>query len=145
MNYDSALVEVGRKAAEAHARSLQADAERDLLIRQANYHGGLSSRAISGLVGISHQRVAQVIKANPIGPKPVTLHDAMAVVLKGYGLDWVPVHEVARLITERGLYNRKDRRPLPPGQVRARASKYPELFEGTADGTNRIRLRRLRA
>lgn len=62
-------------------------------------------------------------------------------VLKPYGSDWVPVHEVARLVTERGLYRRRDGHPLPPAQVRSRATKYPHLFEGTRDGTNRIRLR----
>jgi hypothetical protein len=142
MNYQQALLEVGRKAAQARASAAQADAERDWMIRQANYHGGLSAREISAAVGISHQRVAQIINTDPIAPKRANLHEAMASVLRDFGTDWVPVHEVARLITERQLYRRKDANPLPPAQVRARAAKHPELFEGTRDGTNRIRLRR---
>jgi hypothetical protein len=141
MNYQDELVSVGRKAAQARAAAAQAESERDLMIRQANYHGGLSVRDISAAVGISHQRVAQIINTDPIAPKRPTLHEEMMIVLKDYGADWVPVHEVARQITGRGHYRRKDRSPVPPSQVRARAAKYPELFEGTTDGTNRIRLR----
>jgi hypothetical protein len=133
---------VGLKCAKARAAARQAESERDFLIRRANYHGGWSVRDISGAVGISYRRVAQVINTDPIAPKRPKLHEAMMVVLKDYGTDWVSVHDVARLITERKLYRRKDQHPLPPAQVRARAAKYPELFEGTTDGTNRIRLRR---
>jgi hypothetical protein len=142
MNYVNALVEVGKRAARARVVANQIESERDSLIRRANYHGGMSVRDIGGWVGISHQRVAQIIQMDPIAPRRPTLHEAMIIVLKDFGTDWVPVHEVARRITERRLYNRKDRHPLPPSQVRARAGKYPDLFEGTTDGTNRIRLRR---
>jgi hypothetical protein len=141
MNYSDRLIQVGRKSAEARVRAARAEGERDLLIRQASYHGRLSVREISAAVGISHQRVAQIISADPIAPTRLKLHEAMMIVLKDFGMDWVPVHEVARLVTDRRLYRRKDGYPLPPGQIRARAAKYPELFEGTADGTNRIRLR----
>ena len=137
----TALHEAGLKAARAKAAASGAESERDYVIRQANFHGGMSAREIAGYVGISHQRTAQIINANPIAPARRKLHEAMLIVLKDFGTDWVPVHEVARRITERGLYARRDRRPLPPGQVRARASKYPSLFEGSTDGTNRIRLR----
>jgi hypothetical protein len=140
MNYRERLIEVGQKSARARMLAAQAESERDLLIRQANYHGRLSVRDISAAVEISHQRVAQIIVANPIGPMRLKLHEAMAVVLKDFGTDWVSVHEVARLVTEHRLYDRKDGHPLPPAQVRARAAKHPESFEGTTDGTNRIRL-----
>ena len=140
--YERQLIEVGHTSARARVAASQAESERDLLIRQASYHGGLSVRDISAAVGISHQRVTQIINADPIAPKRLTLHEGMMIVLKDYGTDWVPVYEVARLVTERGLYRRKDRHPAPPSQVRARAAKYPELFEGTSDGTNRIQLRR---
>ena len=50
------------------------------------------------------------------------------------------MHELAREIYERELYRRKDRGVIPAGQVRARAANYPELFEGSNDGTNSVRL-----
>lgn len=140
MNYQEQLIQVGRKSARARTLAAEAESERDLVIRQANYHGRLSVRDISAAVGISHQRVAQIITADPITPMRLKLHEAMMIVLKDFGTDWVAVHEVARLVTERRLYGRKDGHPLPPAQVRARAAKHPELFEGTTDGTNRIRL-----
>lgn len=62
-------------------------------------------------------------------------------MLEEHDGDWIPVHEIARQIYERELYKRKDRGVLPPGQVRARAARYQDLFEGSADGSNRIRLR----
>ena len=141
MNYEGELVASGVRAATARAAASQAEAERDLVIRQASYHGGMTIRAISGAVGVSHQRVAQIINNDPIGPRSVTLQQAMAAVLDDFGTDWVSVYEIARLISERNLYRRRDGQPLPPAQVRARAAKHPELFQGSTDRTNRIRLR----
>jgi len=141
MNYVQELATAGAKASRARLAANQAESERDSIIRQANYHGGMSVRDISGRVGISHQRVAQIISANPILPTRLKLHEAMVSVLRDFATDWVPVAEVARLITARGLYARKDRTPLAATQVRARAAKYPHLFVGSTDGTNRIRLR----
>ena len=140
MNYDEQLAAAGAKSVRARAAADQADAERDYVIRAANYHGRLSARQISGLVGISHQRVAQIINREPIGGPRTTLHEAITAVLEEKGGDWLPVQDVADEIADRGLYERKDGARLQAGQVRARAAKYPHLIEGSTDGTNRIRL-----
>src|SRR5438105_2985361 len=50
MNYKQELFEVGRKSAHARAMAAQVESERDLMIRQANYHGGLSVRDIAAAV-----------------------------------------------------------------------------------------------
>jgi hypothetical protein len=92
-------------------------------------------------LGLSFQRVATVIAGDPDRPLRLTLHGAMRQVLEEHDGDWIGVHELARQIYERELYKRKDRGIIPPGQVRARAAKYQDLFEGTVDGSNRIRLR----
>jgi hypothetical protein len=141
MNYEAKLVNTGRAAAQARVLANQAERQRDSAIREASFHGDISARDISGWVGVSHQRVSQIISADPIAPPRPKLHEAMLSVLKGSGTEWVSVHEIARQITERRMYRRKDHAPLPPAQVRARASRYPHLFEGTNDGTNRLRLR----
>jgi hypothetical protein len=141
VNWEEMLIAAGEKSARATAAAKQADAERDLAIGQARYHGGLSVREISNAVGISHQRVGQIIKKNPLGPERPSLHQAMVEVMTAYGNDWVPVREVALQINERTRYRRRDREPVGAMQVRARAAKHSHLFEGTRDGTNRIRLR----
>jgi hypothetical protein len=140
MDYIDALEQAGRRAARARAAARQADAERDYAIRAANYHGRMSAREISGHVGISSQRVAQIINSDPIGGPRKTLHDAIMTVLDETDGSWTPVQHVAETITARRLYERKDGQPLEPGQIRARAAKYPHLIEGSTDGTNRIRL-----
>lgn len=47
--------------------------------------------------------------------------------------------EVAEQITTRGLYRKRDGSPIQPGQIRARARKYPHLF---AQATGAIGLTR---
>lgn len=92
-------------------------------------------------LGLSFQRVATVISGDPDRPLRLTLHGAMRQVLEERDGDWMTVHELAQEIYDRELYRRKDRGVIPPGQVRARAARYGDLFEGTVDDANRIRLR----
>jgi hypothetical protein len=44
-------------------------------------------------------------------------------------------------IFEEKLYARRDGGILCGAQIRARAAKLPDIFEGSQDGSNRIRLR----
>jgi hypothetical protein len=134
-----------RSATKAHHSARQAaalaEARRDDVIREAHREGGLSARDIAPTVDLSFQRVATIIGGDLDRPARTRLHDAMRQVLSEHGNEWTRVHDLAREIYDRELYRRKDRGVIPPGQIRARASKYPELFEGSTDGTNRIRLR----
>lgn len=141
MNFRRDLQAAARQHAEARAAAALAEARRDDLIRRAHREGGLSARDMAEPLGLSFQRVATVIAGDPDRPLSPTLHEAMRQVLEEHGGDWMTVHELAREIYDRELYRRKDRGAIPPGQVRARAAKYQDLFEGTVDGSNRIRLR----
>mgnify|MGYP001555528030 CR=1 FL=1 len=141
VNFRQELQAAAQRYAAARAAATQAEAKRDDLIRRAHHEGGLSARDMAEPLGLSFQRVATVIAGDPDRPLRQTLHGAMRQVLEENGGGWVAAHELARLIYGRELYSRKDRGVIPPGQVRARAAKYPDLFEGTTDGTNRIRLR----
>jgi hypothetical protein len=72
------------------------------------------------------------------GQRP-TLHDAMITALKGRGRRWTRPRSIADEIANLDLW----RRPIdgdhpPPGQISARANRYPELFEISKEG---IRLR----
>ncbi len=141
MNFKDGLRAAAKRYAEARKAVSLAEAERDDLIRRANREGGLTAREMAEPLGLSYQRVAVVVAGDRDLPTRVTLHSAMQQVLEEQGGSWMPAHKLAHEIQERGLYKRRDRNVIQPGQIRARAAKYPDLFEGTRDGTNRIRLR----
>lgn len=56
------------------------------------------------------------------------LHEAMCLVLKERNRP-MTAKELADEINKRILYVRKDREPVPPDQIGARAKNYPHLFE----------------
>jgi hypothetical protein len=136
---DSLIAASGRHRA-ARKAAAETEADRDAAIRRAHFEGGMSTREIAGQVGLSFQRVATVIAGDRDRPERRTLHRAMRQVLEERGGDWLSAHELARVIYERELYQRKDRGVIHPAQIRARAARYEDLFEGTTDGTNRVRL-----
>lgn len=61
MDYHAALVEAGRIHGEAASAMTATEAHRDYMIRAAHVHGHLTVREIAGAVGISHQRVGQIV------------------------------------------------------------------------------------
>lgn len=65
----------------------------------------------------------------------MTLHEAMIEVLRENGAPMTS-REIADVINARELYRRKDGRPLPAGQVSARARHYDRLFIRTSSGIN---------
>jgi hypothetical protein len=69
----------------------------------------------------------------------LTLHEAMAVVLRGRG--WVERDTVARELAERELYLRpKDGQPPPSWQLGMRVRKYRDWFEARGPSGAQIRL-----
>lgn len=68
----------------------------------------------------------------------MTLHDALALVLREHGEEPMTARELADAVTDRGLYRKRDGSPVEVNQVHARASNYEDLFE--KDGSM-IRLR----
>jgi hypothetical protein len=72
----------------------------------------------------------------------VTLHDAMADVLRAHGGGWMARDEIAREIASRDSFRRpSDGRHPPSDQLRLRARNYPHLFERSDPAWARIRLR----
>ena len=59
----------------------------------------------------------------------MTLHDALAMVLRERGGAPMTARELADAVNERGLYRKRDGSPVEVNQVHARASNYEELFE----------------
>ena len=59
----------------------------------------------------------------------LTLHAEMEQVLGESGNGWMSVHELAREINERRLYDKRDGSDVDPSQIQSRANKYRHLFE----------------
>lgn len=59
----------------------------------------------------------------------LTLHEAMEHVLDEHNNRWMTVHELAGAINDQQLYEKRDRSPVDPSQIHARANKYPTRFE----------------
>lgn len=133
------------RAAEAHARArrglTEAEDTRDRTIRRAYRGGRMTAREIAKHVGVSAQRVAAIVAADGGGRDRPTLHEAMRRVLADAGGGWMDAAQLAEEVRRRGLYQRRDSGPVPTKQIRARANNYPDLFEGSTDRSNRVRLR----
>jgi hypothetical protein len=54
------------------------------------------------------------------------LHEAISAVI---GRGAMTCADISRAVNHRGLYRRKDGKPVPPSQISARVNKYPALFE----------------
>jgi ABC-type transporter Mla subunit MlaD len=112
--------------AEAQAELEQLDARRAelvALIAQAN--------AALGLTGTAQANAAA-------GARGLTLHDALAQVLREHDNEWMTVRELASEVNSRRLYRKRDGSPVEANQVHARTKNYTNLFEKNGA---RIRLR----
>jgi hypothetical protein len=70
--------------------------------------------------------------------RSLTLHEALRTVLTENRNAWMTVDELAGIVNDRGLYSKRDGSRVPPSQIHARASSYPDMFE--KDGP-RVRLK----
>ena len=114
----------------------RAEAARNHILAAAHERGATLFE-LAKVLDVTPQRVGQILEG--LGSRRATLHEAMVEILREHG-GWLEAHRLARAIYERDLYRRRDRTVLAPAQVRARAVKYPELFETTTDGSGQIRL-----
>lgn len=69
----------------------------------------------------------------------VTLHDEIEDILKEYDKEGLKTSEIAKLVNERGRYQKKDGSEVAASQIATRTNKRPHLFE--RDGS-RVRLAR---
>ncbi|MGH3071404.1 MAG: HTH domain-containing protein [Gaiellaceae bacterium] len=72
------------------------------------------------------------------GGERMTLHTAIAEVLRERENRWMTVRELTDAVNSRGLYRKRDLSPVEPNQVHARTNNYSELFE---KDRSRVRLR----
>ena len=71
--------------------------------------------------------------------RPLTLHDALAQILREQDNAWMTARELTAEVNARGLYKKRDGSPVEANQVHARTKNYAHLFE--KDGSQ-IRLRK---
>ena len=70
--------------------------------------------------------------------RPLTLHEAMAQVLRERNNAWLTARELKSEVNDRGLYRKRDGSPVDLNQVHARTKNYEHLFEKAGSS---IRLR----
>ena len=63
------------------------------------------------------------------GVKPLTLHEAICLVLSEQGNQWMTVRELAHEVNSRRLYQKKDGSEIETNQIHARTKNYDQLFE----------------
>ncbi|MEY2553272.1 MAG: hypothetical protein QOC57_1132 [Ilumatobacteraceae bacterium] len=70
--------------------------------------------------------------------RQMTLHEALAFLIKEGSNRWVAIKDLAAAVNERRLYRKKDGSPVDVNQVHARINNYEYLFEKNG---SRVRLR----
>jgi len=71
-------------------------------------------------------------------PNRITLHEAIAFLLRENGNRWMTVNELAAEVNRRTMYRKRDGSAVEPNQIHARTKAYESRFE--KDGP-RVRLR----
>jgi len=113
---ESVLEETQRVIADAVARAKQELVELDA--RRAHLEQ-LIARAEAG-------QVAKPLSTS--SGKPLTLHEAIVVVLKEGG-GTLTVREIADVVNARSLYRKKDGSPVEANQIHARTKNYTAYFD----------------
>ncbi len=103
----TALGDAERRLVELRAE----EAELEELITRAREQLGIEGDDVAGV---------------PVGR--VTLHEAMAHVLREHGGHGMRARDLAAAVTTSGLYRKKDGSTLEPNQIHARVNRYGDLF-----------------
>jgi HTH-type transcriptional regulator/antitoxin HigA len=139
------------------------DAEPMDVLRFLLEHKGLSQRDISSELGsestvslvlsgkreLNRDHIERLSRRFNVSPavffqKPITLHEAIRIVLLGRKNHTATTVEISEEIQQRGLFVRpKDSEPAKAKQINARAKKYPDMFEFVQPGVVRLQRKAL--
>jgi hypothetical protein len=89
------------------------------------------ARAALGLSG-------EVVRPTVSPERSLTLHDALAQILREHGNAWMAARELVDEVNARRLYRKRDGSAVELNQIHARTKNYGEMFEKEG---SRIRLR----
>src|SRR5215469_15503423 len=78
---------------------------------------------------IAQAEVALGSPQPPAAPPAMTLHEALALILRENDNEPMTVRQLTDAVNERGLYRKRDGSPVEVNQVHARTSNYEALFE----------------
>jgi hypothetical protein len=98
----------------------------------------LEARRIELLALISQARAALGQPGAGDRGARLTLHEALALILRESEDDSMTVRELTDQVNARNLYQRGDGSPLEASQVHARTKNYPQMFDKRG---SRVRLR----
>jgi hypothetical protein len=121
-----------KAVAEAHADEIRADlSQTQLLLRQSQSRAAELQQQVAFL-----GTLLDLLGGTPADHQPVdalTLHGAMAVVLRDQPGRMLRPADLVAEINRRRLYRMRDGRPVELQQIHARVGNYPQLFsrEGT--------------
>jgi hypothetical protein len=110
----------------------------EALVEARNELSSLLERQVELEKQIAEAEAALGDGRTPPGDERLTLHEALAQVLRANGNTWMTARELADWVNDRRLYRKRDGSPVEVNQVHARANNYSDMFE--KDGSN-IRLR----
>lgn len=105
-----------RNAAEVEAGLNEARHERDLL--------RLRDRELTELI-----ERAETLLGHRQADRNRTLHEAMTLVLKERGNQWMHTRDIADEVNRHQLYRKRDGSPVETNQIHARSKNYEHLFE----------------
>jgi ABC-type transporter Mla subunit MlaD len=92
-------------------------------------------RELEALIARARAALGEAAPRAPTATRErLTLHQALELVLRENDNRWMTVRELADEINARELYEKRDRTPIDPSQIHARANKYASMFE--KDGAN---------
>jgi Tfp pilus assembly protein PilX len=123
----SQALEASRPAVEAALR--EAEAELEALRAR--------TQELETLVARAQVLLGREAAASQVAVR-LTLHDAIAQILRNQGNRWMTVRELADEVNSSGLYRKRDGTPVEPNQIHARTKNYERLFDKEGP---RIRLR----
>lgn len=128
-----AYMEDVKAVATAHADQLRGDLDHARSrLRQARAGAAEMERQVAALEALL-ALAEEPENDTPSGPRALTLHEAMAEVLKDEPGEMLRANDLAMEINRRQLYRMRDGRPVEGQQVHARVGHYGHLF--TREGT----------
>jgi hypothetical protein len=116
------------KVVDANIEELRGDLDQARhALRKARLEVGRLERLVAALEGL--MELGHAPATTDSDSQGLTLHEAMATVLKDTTVGMMRAGDLAAEINRRGLYRMRDGRPVEAQQIHARVGQYPHVFD----------------